>query len=77
MMKTKDELAELAGSLECEGQLDNLLDRYNHSAGFFNSVATIIEAAKLRLLVGNAVYEKRPNKPPRQQKPHLTLVKST
>jgi hypothetical protein len=75
MMKTKAELAELAGSCERDGQLDELLDRFDYSADFFHSMAKTIEGAKLRLLVGNAVSEKRPNKPPRRQKPHLTLVK--
>jgi hypothetical protein len=67
MMQTKDELAEMAGSHEREDQLDELLDSFNHSIDFFQSMAKTIEAGKLRLLVGDAVYHKRSNEPPDQQ----------
>jgi hypothetical protein len=56
MMLTKDQLAALAGDFEREGRFDESLSPYDASIKFFTDMAKTIEAAKLRLLVGHAVY---------------------
>lgn len=75
MMQTKDKLADFAGELERDGTFDDNLKMYDGSIKFFKEMAKVIEGAKLRLLVGDAVYGMRLGKPPRR-KPRLTLVKS-
>jgi hypothetical protein len=56
MMLKKNKLAELAGKFEREDRFDEVLAPYDASIKFFTDMAKTIEAAKLRLLVGSAVY---------------------
>lgn len=68
MMMTKDALADLAGDFERDDKFDELLASYDASIKFFTEMAKTIEAAKLRLLVGSAVFGLRmrdsPEPPP-------------
>ena len=52
----KDKLADFAGELERDGTFDDNLKMYDGSIKFFKEMAKVIEGAKLRLLVGDAVY---------------------
>jgi hypothetical protein len=59
MMMTKDALANLAGSFERDGKFDEALASYDGSIKFFTDMAKTVQTAKMRLLIGSAVYRLR------------------
>jgi hypothetical protein len=75
MMQTKSKLADYAGDLERDDEFDEALKMYDHSIDFFRDMAKTIEAAKLRLLVGNAVWLLQKNRG--QRKPRLEIISNT
>jgi hypothetical protein len=56
MMMTKERLAKLAEDFERKDKFDKLLDSFDRSINFFTGMATTIEGARARLLIGNAVW---------------------
>jgi len=57
MRQTKGALANFAGKLERAGKIDEHLAMYDRSMEFFADMQKVLEAAKLRLMVGAVVYE--------------------